>query len=374
MSIAHPPEASLTAALDKGGSLVNASPTDAPPRTTPAGTLPSSWLARVASIDFAVNNILLLALILLCSWFANQSPVFLTWSNFEVILTNNAAIGVLVAAMTLLVIAGHVDLSVGSNIGLASMIAALSVTQWEMSAPVAMAMGVATGALAGATNGLMCSVLRFNPIIVTLGMLGILRGATLLINGTEVYGLGDAFNLLGNGRLAGVPILLILVIAAFALSAVFIATTRWGRYIYAIGVNPHASFLAALPVRALPFALYVVTGAGAGLAGVMLAARVDGSSPGSLGLQMELQTLTIILLGGVAFAGGRGRITGVIIAWVFLGVLSNGLTLLNVTPFVQLVAAGLALVFAAALDALGTVVGPMLEQRRRAIERRAPLL
>jgi ribose/xylose/arabinose/galactoside ABC-type transport system permease subunit len=104
---------------------------------------------------------------------------------------------------------------------------------------------------------------------------------------------------------------------------------------------------------------------------VLLVARLDGASPGSLGLQMELQALTIILLGGVAFAGGRGRILGVFTAWVFLGVLDNGLTLLNVPPFVQLVASGLALVFAAGIDALGTYLGSRLEQRRRIAEQLA---
>ncbi|UZG44443.1 ABC transporter permease [Caldimonas thermodepolymerans] len=347
--------------MSSTSALPSASPAPAPARL-------GSWFKRLGNIDFALNNILLLALILLCAVFAVQSPVFFTWSNAEIILTNNAAIGVLVAAMTLLAIAGHVDLSVGSNIALSSMIAALCMTEWECSAPVAIAAGIGTGALAGAANGVMCALLRFNPIIVTLGMLGILRGATLLISNTEVYGLGDAFNTLGNGAFLGVPVLLWIVVACFAASALFISLTTWGRYIYAIGINAHAAFLAALPVRALPFALYVITGAAAGLAGVMLAARVDGSSPGSMGLQMELQALTIILLGGVAFAGGRGRMTGVIIAWIFLGVLSNGLTLLNVTPFVQLVASGLALVFAAALDTLGTVIAPRLEQRRRALE------
>ena len=103
-----------------------------------------------------------------------------------------------------------------------------------------------------------------------------------------------------------------------------------GRHIYAIGIIPQAAFLAALPVRGLPFVLYIVTGVAASAAGVLLVSRLDNSSPGSLGLQMELQALTIILLGGVAFAGGRRRILGVLTAWLFLGVVTNGLTLLNV--------------------------------------------
>jgi ribose/xylose/arabinose/galactoside ABC-type transport system permease subunit len=319
-------------------------------------------------VELAVNNILMLALAMLIVGFASSSPVFLTFSNFKVILTNYAAIGVLVSAMTLLVIAGHVDLSVGSNIALSGMITALALSSWSVSAGWAFVLGVGVGALVGSVNGLLCSLLRFNPIIVTLGMLSVLRGATLLINHTEVAGMGDTFFLIGNGNFLGIPILLWITGGCFLLASGFISLTVWGRYVYAIGVNPQAAYLSGLPIRSLVFGLYVATGAAAGLAGVLLVSRLDGASPGSLGLTMELQTLTIVLLGGVAFAGGRGRMIGVLTAWVFLGVLDNGLTLLNVPPFVQLVASGAALVFAASLDALGTFLGPNLERRRRVAE------
>jgi ribose/xylose/arabinose/galactoside ABC-type transport system permease subunit len=202
-------------------------------------------------------------------------------------------------------------------------------------------------------------------------MLGLLRGVTLLVNSTEVYGLGDTFFWIGNGDLLGIPVLLWFVCGAFALAGLFTSATVWGRHIYAIGINPQAAFLAALPVRGLLVALYVAAGAAAGLAGVMLVGRLDGASPGSLGLQMELQALTIILLGGVAFAGGRGRVMGVVTAWVFLGVMDNGLTLLNVPPFVQLVASGLALVFAASLDALGSFITTRGARRKLVAERLA---
>lgn len=330
-----------------------------------AGQARSSLLDRFTNGTFIVNNILLASLAILIVYFALSSPSFLTFSNFTVLLTNYAAIGVVVAAMALLMIAGHVDLSVGSNIAFSGMATALAITQFGLPAPVAILAGVVCGTLIGAFNGLLCGVLKFNPIIVTLGMLSLLRGVTLLINPTEVYGLGDTFFYIGNGSFLGIPVLLWMVGIAFLLSALFISTTVWGRYVYAVGVNPQAAFLAALPVRRLLFALYAATGAAAGVAGVLLAARLDGVSPGALGLQMELQALTIILLGGVAFAGGRGRILGVVTAWVFLGVLENGLTLLNVPPFIQLVASGLALVFAASLDAIGTFVTPMLAQRKR---------
>ena len=317
------------------------------------------------SADAILNNVLVIALIALMAYFSFRTGAFLTFSNFEVILTNDAAIGVLVAALTLLVISGNVDLSVGSNIAFAASLAALANLEWGFSDVGSMAFGIGAGAAAGCVNGILCGFLRFNSIIVTLGMLGVLRGVILLIKPTDIYGLGDLYNTIGNGDFLGIPILLILLVAAFAAAATFISFTSWGRYIYAIGINPQAAFLSALPVRALPFSLFVATGAAAGLAGVMLVSRLDGASPGALALQMEIQALTIILLGGVAVAGGRGRIVGVITAWVFLGVLTNGLTLLNVTPYVQLVAAGLALVLAAGLDALGAVLGPRLEQRRQ---------
>lgn len=323
---------------------------------------------RELPVELLVNNILLLALFVLMFYFTMESDAFLTVSNFKVLLTNYAAIGVVAAVMALLVMAGHVDLSVGSNIGFSGMITALAMAEWGASPAVGVLAGVMTGALIGLVIGVLCAYLRFSPIIVTLGMLSVLRGTTLLVKQVEVVGLGDVFFMIGNGSIGGIPILLLIVLAVFLLSATFLSLTVWGRYIFAIGINPQAAFLAALPVRPLILSLHVATGAAAGLAGVLLASRLDGASPGSLGLQMELQALTIILLGGVAFAGGRGRIFGVFTAWVFLAVLDNGLTLLNVPPFVQLVASGMALVFAASLDALGTVLGPRLEQRRRVQE------
>ncbi|MDR7224628.1 MULTISPECIES: ABC transporter permease [Aminobacter] len=340
--------------------------TKAPSMTAPVSG--SRYLRAASQTSFLINNILLGTLIAMVLYFTYQSSAFLTVSNFTVILTNYAAIGVVVAAMAILVIAGHVDLSVGSNIAFSGMISAVAITKFGVSPPIAILAGVLTGSLIGAINGFLCGILRFNPIIVTLGMLSFLRGVTLLINPTEVYGLGDTFFFIGNGRLLGVPILLLIVATCFILSAVFMSKTVWGRYVYAVGVNPHAAFLAALPVKRLLVSLYIATGAAAGSAGVLLASRLDGVSPGALGVQMELQALTIVLLGGVAFAGGRGRIFGVVTAWIFLGVLENGLTLLNVPPFIQLVASGLALVLAASLDALGSYLGPRMAQRAKIAE------
>jgi ribose/xylose/arabinose/galactoside ABC-type transport system permease subunit len=313
--------------------------------------------------EAVVTNILIVALLALVLVFSLKSPAFFSLRNLEIILSNSAAVGVVAAVMALLVIAGNVDLSVGSNIGLSAMVAALVATRTEAGPVVAMLAGIGTGGLVGLANGVLCAGLGFNPIIVTLGMLSLIRGSTLLINQTEVYGLGDAFFWLGNGGILGVPVLVWAVAISFALAAGFISLSVWGRYIYAIGINRQAAMLAALPVRSVLLSLHVAVGISAGVAGVLLAGRLDGASPGSLGLQLEMQVLTVVLLGGVAFAGGRGRMLGVLTAWLFLGVLQNGLTLLNVPPFVQLVASGLALVLAASIDALGAWYQRLLQFR-----------
>jgi ribose/xylose/arabinose/galactoside ABC-type transport system permease subunit len=321
-----------------------------------------------ARVDFILGNVLVLALLALVLYFTSQTASFLTSGNIETILVNDAPLAVVVVGLTLLVICGHVDLSIGSNAALSALICTLASTKWGVPNGLALLLGVLTGGAVGAVNGVMCAFLRFNPIVVTLGMLGVVRGSTLLIDQNQLFGLGGIFNTIGSGDWLGIPAILWFVVAAFALGGVFITLTPWGRHIYAIGANPQAAFLSALPVRALPFALYVATGAAAGLSGVLFAARLDGISPGQHALNLELQALTVVLLGGVAFAGGRGRLFGVLIAWLFLATLQDGLVLLNVTPYVQQVASGAALVFAAALDALGAALTPRLAQRRRVAE------
>jgi ribose/xylose/arabinose/galactoside ABC-type transport system permease subunit len=318
-----------------------------------------------ARVQLILGNVLVLALVAQIIYFASRSSTFLTSSNIQNILVNDAPLAIVVVPLTLLIIAGHVDLSIGSNAALSTLVTALAVLHWHVPHGLALLLGVAVGAGVGSVNGLMCAYLDFNPIVVTLGMLGILRGVTELIDQNQLFGLGGIFTTIGSSNWLGIPAILWFVIVAFVLGGVFITMTPWGRHIYAIGANRQAAFLSALPVRSLPFLLYVATGAGAGLTGVLLAARLDGIDPGQHALNLELQGLTIVLLGGVAFAGGRGRLFGVCVAWLFLATLQDGLVLLNVTPYVQEVSSGAALVFAAALDAFGAALTARLRDRRR---------
>jgi ribose/xylose/arabinose/galactoside ABC-type transport system permease subunit len=305
---------------------------------------------RIRNVESASSLMLLVALIMLCAYFTARSDRFLTVGNFKVIAANYSVIAVATAGMALLMICGPVDLSIGSIVGASGTLMAISVHDWGWPAGVAILFAVGLGAALGAGNGLLVAVFGLNPVIVTLGTQLLIRGALELVRDTPVFELGPTFRTIGSGQFAGLPIQAWFAVGVFVLGGVFLAFTPWGRYIYAIGINRQAAYLSALPVRALPFFLYVLTGGCAGLAGMLLTARLNGASPGDQGVGFELQALTAILLGGVAWAGGRGRLSGVFLALVFLGVLDNGLTLLNVSPFVQQVVRGGALIVAAGLD------------------------
>lgn len=315
------------------------------------------------------NAVLIFALIALAGFYASQSSIFLSFSNVVTLANNAAALGIIVVPFAMLVISGNVDFSVGSTAGLAATVTAISVTQWGVPEGLGLLLALLVGLVVGIINGTLCVVLGFNPIIVTLGMLSILRGLTLLIQTDQIYGIGPITVGLRSSNLAGLPLTLLLTIAVFLLGAVFLVVTPSGRHLYAIGVNRQAAFLSALPVRALPFMLYVLTGLGASIAGIVLMTRLNGVSPAGTGVNLEFQALTIVLLGGVAFAGGRGSLLGVFVAWLFLATLNNGLTLLNVPPFIQTVAYGLALAVAAALDRFGSGIVPLLRTRRAALRR-----
>ena len=308
------------------------------------------------------DNVIILTLVVAVVFFALSSDNFLTLGNFRNIAINSAILAVVVVPSALLILSGHIDLSVGSTVGLTGTITALAVTGWGWPVQWAILAGVGVGGLVGATNGLLCSVLNFNPIVATLGMLSVVRGSTLLITSASLFGLGPVFAVVGRGEFIGIPVLVWFAVVAFALGGVFLRLTPWGRHVYAIGVNTEAAFLAGISVRRLPFILYLATGVAAGVGGLMAVSRLDGAAPAQLGLTLELMVLTAVLVGGVAFSGGRGSLSGVLFAVLLLGVLQNGLVLMNVSTFVQKVAEGVLLVVAAGVDSFWVMLA---SQRRR---------
>jgi ribose/xylose/arabinose/galactoside ABC-type transport system permease subunit len=274
---------------------------------------------------------------------------FLSVKNAEVIGLQIAEMGVIAIPLALLVIAGSVDLSVGSLASMAAIICA-SVTAHTGSPVLGVAASVGFGAGAGAVTGFLVSYLRLNAIVVTLGFLAAWGGFALYCtNGDTLVGLPSSFTKFGTEKILGIP-LQIYVLALAALLGWWLLNRRpFGRHIYAVGGNERAAFLMGVRVARVRFLMFVYVGMAAAFAGVMLVAKLQAAPP-TVGQGMELNVLTVVLLGGVGFAGGTGRVSGVIAGLLFVGVLRNGLVVTGTSQFLQDVFIGLTLVVAVALD------------------------
>ena len=293
------------------------------------------------------------ALVIEVVFFAVFSDRFLTVSNFRLVLLQTAVIATLAIPSALLLMAGYVDFAIGSITGLCAVI--LGRLLGVMGIVPALIIVVLIGLAVGAAQGILSSPLGLSPIVVTLGFFTGVRGVVFVVSeGRTSSGFGDTFAIIGRGRVRWLEIPVPVAIAAVAvvLGAIFLYKTRWGRYVVAIGVNARAAFRAGIRIKAIPVYLYMATGAGSAVGAMILVSRLDAAPP-LTGEGLELNVLSAVLLGGVAFGGGRGSLIGVIAGVLFVGLLNNGLLLFGVAPFWFRVSAGAALVVAAGLDGVG---------------------
>lgn len=280
--------------------------------------------------------------------FQLSTGTFLDPANLRGIATDAATLAIVAVPAALLVISGYLDLSVGSTLALGGLIGGWLAGQGQSSV-VAVAGALAAGAVVGAVNGLLCCYLGLSAFIVTLGMLTAVRGLAQQLFPLPLSGFGTGFAWLGGARIAGVAAPVVVAALVLVAGALFLALTPAGRHVFAIGVNREAAHLSGVDVRRTPFALFVVTGVAAALAGAIKASVLDSVVSGTSGSGFELAVLTAVLVGGVALTGGSGSILGVLLGVLFLGCLQNGLTLLDVPTFWQQMAQGTALVAGAAL-------------------------
>jgi ribose transport system permease protein len=301
--------------------------------------------------DFIFAAPLTAAFIVMFVFFALRGDGFFNADNLANVALQSATLCIVGVAIGLVMIAGYVDLSVGSAMGFAGVATGYLITQAHWSPFSASVVGIALGALSGLVNGVLIAYLGFSALIVTLGALTILRGATFAITPQTFYDFGAGFSEFGSGYFLSVPIPVWVAAAACIAAAIFLKYTAGGRHVYAIGVNREAAYFSGVDVRRIPLILFVVSGAAAGLAGIITIARIDSAPSSSLGVGFELSALTAVLLGGVSFAGGRGTVFGIVLGVLFLGVLQNGLAIMNVSFANQQIANGLALVVATALEA-----------------------
>ncbi len=273
------------------------------------------------------------------------SDRFLTPANITNILRQTAINGIISAGMTLVILTGGIDLSVGSVLALSVVIGASLMKQgWPVE--IGMLAALATGATLGCINGLLITLARIPPFITTLGMLTVARGLTLMYTqGQPITGLPASFRWIGTGELASIPIPIILMLFVFIITGILLYRTVYGVHLYLLGDNPTAAYLAGVPVRRLTVMVYTTAGLYAALAGLILVARLDSAQP-TIGLGYELNAIAAVVVGGTSFSGGEGGLVGTLIGALFIETLNNGLNLLNVSSLWEQVVKGLVIALA----------------------------
>jgi len=293
---------------------------------------------------------LAIALTALMLGLALARPNFLTLGNLINLVRQISINGILAVGVTYVLLTGGVDLSLGSLVALTGVIAAMFAHPGQYPVVVPIAAGVAAGAMCGVANGLLVTRGRMAPFVVTLGMMTSARGLALLLSGGRpVSNLSTAFTRIGSGDFAGIPAPTWILLAVAAASHVLLRKMRMGRHVYAVGGNENAARASGVSVNTVKLACYIICGAMAGLAGVVLASRITTGQPNA-GIGYELDAIAAVVIGGTSLNGGSGGIGGTILGALLIGVINNGLDLLNVSSYYQQVIKGLIIVGAVWLD------------------------
>lgn len=288
-------------------------------------------------------------LLVLCIVFTTQSKYFLTPDNFINILTNTAVIGIIAAPATLLLVAGQFDLSVGSGAAFIGVMMAWATPQFGI--PTAVILCIISGIVIGVVNGFAVTVLGINALITTLATLAILRGLGQVVADGQTL-LLSGFSDLGTARpFLNVPVPVLIFIAVVIITALAMRFTVFGRSMYAIGANPVAARLTGIRTRTMIFVGFVLSGLAVVIGGLILVSQLGAASPNAAS-GLELSVVTAVILGGASLAGGRGTVAGTVLGVLILGVLNNGLVLMNINSFWQDVARGVLLLAAVGFDQL----------------------
>jgi ribose transport system permease protein len=294
---------------------------------------------------------LLWALVALCVIATLSSPSFLQWDNLINVAREAALIGIVGIGMTFVILTAGIDLSVGAIVGV------VAVTSAELIAngmPIALVLviGVLLGGVVGGVNGLGIVAGRIPAFVMTLAMLTAGRGIALAVSAGQPVSLGDraeSFGWLGNGKLLALPVPVWVFLALLVLSAVVLRNTPYGRHVFAVGDNPEAARLAGIYIGFITFSVYVLSGLLAGLTALIYVSRLTSGDP-TLGTGLELQAITIVVIGGTSLFGGEGGLLGTLLGALFIAVLANLLNLLGVSPFTQQIVQGGVLALAVLID------------------------
>jgi ribose transport system permease protein len=293
---------------------------------------------------FLSDYAIFVALALECLILALLTDTFFTAGNLANVLRQNSYTAVIAAGMTFVILTGGIDLSVGSVVALSGILCADALVHgWGVAASVGV--GVLTGVAVGVANGLVVTRAKVPPFVVTLAMMLVVRGAAYKYTDAHtIAGLPASFASLSQGLST-----VVIMAAVFALAWVVLMRTPFGRHVYATGGNQDAAWLSGIRVHRVLLGVYALCGLGAGLAGVLVASRLNSGYP-KAGELFELDAIAAVVVGGTSLFGGRGSIWGTLAGAFFIGVLNNGLNLYNVSSYDQMIAKGVVLLLAASLD------------------------
>jgi ribose transport system permease protein len=298
------------------------------------------------------------ALILLFIVFSIASPYFLQFDNIIGIFLATAVNGLLALGVTYVIITAGIDLSIGTVMTLSSVMAGVFITMWRLPVPLGILAGLGTGALCGLINGLIIAKLKMAPFVATLGMLYVAKGLSLVFSGLRPIYFDDtpAYRMISMGSITGaiipgleIPNAVLILFGAAIIASLILTKTVLGRYTFALGSNEEATRLSGVNVDRWKIAVYTLGGLFAGLAGIVISARINSAQP-SLGQGYELDAIAAAVIGGTSLSGGEGTILGTVIGAFIISTLSNGLRILSVPQEWQTVVTGVILILAVYLD------------------------
>lgn len=284
--------------------------------------------------------------------FSLANPRFLSSSNLFTIARQVSMLGIASIGMTFVILISGIDLSTGSIITFVNIVAAFLMVNMGFSMAAAVIVSLLLSTLVGLLNGCLISTIGIPAIIATFATQIVFEGASYLLSGgTPIYGFDERFKIIGQGYVGPVPVPVIIMIVCFAVGSFILNKSYFGRYFYAVGGNEEASKLSGIRVGRTKYLVYALSGLFAGLAGIVMLSRTNSAQP-TAGLGYEFDVITCVVLGGVSISGGFGKMSNVIAGVLIIGILTNGMVLLNVSTYMQMIVKGIVLVLAVGFDSL----------------------
>lgn len=303
-------------------------------------------------LNLVKNKAIWIVFAILFLGFSLANPRFLSSNNLFTIARQVSMLGIASIGMTFVILIAGIDLSVGSVITIVNIVAAYLMVNKGMGMGSAVVLALILAMVIGLINGFLISTIGISAIIATFATQIVVAGASYLIcGGTPIYGFDPRFKVIGQGYLGPVPVPVIIMVLCFALGSFILNKSYFGRFFYAVGGNEEASKLSGIRVGMTKYLVYALSGLFAGLAGIVMLSRTNSAQP-TAGIGYEFDVITCVVLGGVSVAGGYGKMSNVIAGVLIIGILTNGMVLLNVSTYMQMIVKGTVLALAVGFDSL----------------------